>query len=440
MFPGDAARASSAHAEVGIAAVDIEPAIGIPLAGYGAKERRVPGMIDWTNKYPGAFYFKPSTGRHSAIRSKAMVIRSGGQQVIFVSVDFVGVELALTRDLVKRLAALGVTEDNLVISGTHTHHGPGSITRRFALAVVAVDKFNRHNYNSILDKIQESVELAFARIAPAELLSTSLQTNGIQKNKFRKKGQGHYNNTARFLLARSAENGKLLGGIVNFPLHGNGMPVGDLRFSSDVLGQIELNLERVIAVHNHGIGQDPVVLFMNGAQGDVGNPVKTEEAVMSDGVRFAEQAIAADIFSRLEPVRPTVSVQRSKVWLGMPGYSPKICAKNKESFIAKHGLGLKIPLIFLYPQSTHISAITVGDILMLTVPGEPSTQVGLNLKQAVAVFGYENPWILGLTNDYMAYFTTKDEYKEGMYDSCSSLFSWKGADRMQAKYLEMLKH
>ena len=38
----------------------------------------------------------------------------------------------------------------------------------------------------------------------------------------------------------------------------------------------------------------------------------------------------------------------------------------------------------------------------------------------------------------MAYFTTEEEYKQGMYDSCSSLFSWKGADRIQARFLEML--
>ena len=436
--PDKPAWSSEALAEVGIAVVDIEPAIGIPLAGYGAKIRRVPGVIDWNNNYPRSFYFKPSIGRHSPIRSKAMVIRHNGQQVVFVSVDFVGVELAMVRDLVERLAPLGVTLDNLVISGTHTHHGPGSTTRRFVLAVAAVDKFNRENYDSILDKIEDSVVRAFDNLQSAELVRTSFQTEGIQKNKFRKKGEGHFDNTARFLLARETISKKILGGIVNYPLHGNGMPVGDMRFSSDVLGQIELNMESVIANQNRNSGQSPVVLFMNGAQGDVGNPVKTEEAVMSDGVRFAEQAVAADIFSNLERVEPGISVHREKVWLGMPNRSPKICARDKDSFIAKHGLGLKIPIPFLISQSSYITAVSIGDILMLTVPGEPSTQVGYDLKQAVSDLGYQAPWVLGLANDYMSYFTTKEEYHEGMYDSCSSLFSWKGADRIQAKYLEML--
>ena len=425
-------------ADVGIAAVDIEPAIGIPLAGYSSKLRRIDGFIDWTNKYPESRYFKPSTGRHSAIRSKSMVIRSGDRLLVFVSVDLVGVEAAMFRDLAKRLKSLGVTEDNLIVSGTHTHSGPGTVSRRFGLQIVAVDAFRRKNYNSILDKMQMSVEIAFARLASADLLTSSFETSGIQRNKFRKNGEGHYDNTAKFLLARARVNGQLLGGIVNYALHGNGMPVDDMRFSSDVLGQIEINLERVIAENNKANHYKPVILFMNGAEGDVGNPVRTEEAVVSDGIRFAEQAVEAGFIESLRAINPVISLRRSKVRLGIPTYSPKNCAEDKKSFIARRGLGLKIPLLFLYPQSTYITVAAVGDILMLTWPGEASTQVGFDLHDAVHGLGYENSWFLGLANDYMAYFTTQEEYTEGKYDSCSSLFGWKGAEKIRARYLEML--
>ena len=436
-----AAATPGAHAEiaeVGLAAVDIEPAIGIPLAGYGAKVRRYPGGVDWTNQTPGVTYFKPSVGRHSPIRSKAMVIRAKGQHIVIVSVDFVGVEWAMTKDLVGRTAHLGVTTENLVLGGTHTHHGPGATTRRFALAIVAVDKFHPDIYDSILDKVEESVEQAFDALEPAELLAGSFETEGIQRNKFRRIGEGHYDNTARLLLARSAGSGNLLGGIVNYPLHGNGMPVSDLRFSSDVLGQIELNMEQVIADANDGAGHRPVMLFLNAAQGDVGNPVRTEEAVMADGASFARFAVDADVLGNLRRVEPEISSRQSRVWLGMPAYSPKVCAR-KGSFLDKYGLGLKIPLPLLYPQRTYLTAVTIGDIMLLTLPGEASTQVGYNLRHAVESLGYDTPWLIGLANDYMSYFTTREEYRQGHYDSCSSLFSWKGADRIEAKYIDLLQ-
>ena len=84
----------------------------------------------------------------------------------------------------------------------------------------------------------------------------------------------------------------------------------------------------------------------------------------------------------------------------MPAYSPKICTKNKDSFIARRGLGLKIPLVFLFPQNTYITAVTVGDILMMTWPGEASTQVGFDLQNAAIGLGYENPWVLSLATGF----------------------------------------
>lgn len=41
--------------EVGVVGFDLEPAVGIPLAGYGSKHRRLPKW-DWSNKYPHSFF------------------------------------------------------------------------------------------------------------------------------------------------------------------------------------------------------------------------------------------------------------------------------------------------------------------------------------------------------------------------------------------------
>ncbi len=85
-------------------------------------------------------------------------------------------------------------------------------------------------------------------------------------------------------------------------------------------------------------------------------------------------------------------------------------------------------------------AVSVGDILMMTWPGEASTQVGFDLHNAARSLGYDKTWILALAKDYKAYFTTKGEYAEGKYDSCSSLFGWKGTERIRARYVEILEN
>ena len=267
------------------------------------------------------------------------------------------------------------------------------------------------------------------RCNPVDLLTSEFRTTGLQRNKWRHKGEQHYDNRARFLLARARADGRLLGGFVNYAIHGNGMPVSDLRYSWDVPGSIAHHTERLIAARNSARAPDPVVLFMNGAEGDVGNAERSVEAVARHGEWFAEQADEAGILDRLRPVAGKVSVVRSKVWLGLPGYPFGICTGSNTPR-DKKGIDVRLPL-WLMQQRTWVSVVRVGGLTLLTWPGEASAQVGYDTQDMAEKLGFADPWILGLANDYQSYFTTKNEYHEGVYDSCSSLFRWKGAERIQ---------
>src|SRR5687767_8072974 len=87
---GPAFASGTTAAEVGIAAIDITPAIGVPLGGYGGGARRlVP--YDNKHKYPYCTFLAPSTGVRDPIRSKAMVIRKDGKKLAFISLDVIGV-------------------------------------------------------------------------------------------------------------------------------------------------------------------------------------------------------------------------------------------------------------------------------------------------------------------------------------------------------------
>jgi hypothetical protein len=436
MFAIALLSAPAAAVEVGIAVVDIEPPIGIPLAGYGAKARRLPGYLDWGNKLEHAALFRPSVGRHSAINSKAMVIRDGDSKVVFVSVDLVGVEKRLVEDLASGLAHLDVAVEELVVAATHTHSGPGTISHRPTMALIAADRFRRENYDLILAKVVQSVELAFERLQVAELVATEFETKGLQRNKWRRIGEGHFDSQARFLLAVSSTTHQIMGGLLNYALHGNGMPIDDLRFSSDTPGSIATNMERLIAEKNGPDSDHPVVLFMNGAEGDVGNRERSVAAVEADGRAFAEQARAAGALDSLRPVGSSLRTARKKVWLGMPGVSLRNCTGPNDDD-ENTGIDFRLPMP-LMQQRTFVSFISVGDIHMLTWPGEPSVQVGYDTQAIATENGFPNSWILGLANDYQSYFTVKTEYNLGAYDSCNSLFRWKGALRIQSAMSELM--
>ena len=66
-----------------------------------------------------------------------------------------------------------------------------------------------------------------------------------------------------------------------------------------------------------------------------------------------------------------------------------------------------------------LSAIAVGPVALIGIPGEPFTGIGMGLK---ATKGYEMILPCCLTNGSEGYFPMQDSYDEGGYEARSSRF------------------
>ena len=413
---------------VGLSGLDMKPKIGIPLAGYGAKERRLKDFVDWRMQYSESTLFKPSTGVHSPIRSKVMVLQKGNEKVVFISLDTVGVEDRFIKDVARRVRHLGIKERNLVMSATHTHGGPGTLSTRIPLMAVAVDLYKHENYLHILDKVTESIELAVNALRPAQLYKSKAVITGVQKNKWRDGRPDHFDNRASFLLAKDLATGDFMGGLVNFSIHGGTMPIPLMLYSSDVNGAIEKEVENYLAQKNPLSFNSPVMLFMNGAEGDVdGNSERSVENVTLLGEEFIRDAASALDPENMTPVAGTISSKKKKIYIGIPKLQLRDC---QDGFLGKLPDWIKPSIYPLLPAFSYISQVKVGDITYLTWPGEASTQLGYDLQTIASERGTQDPIFLGLVNDYMTYFTTKSEYAENEYDSCSSFYGWQGGKRI----------
>lgn len=419
---------------VGVAALDMQPKVGIPLAGYGSTDRRLSNFFDWRSQYSESSLFKPSEGYHSAIRSKVMVLKKGERELIFISLDTIGTEHRFIKDIAKKLKKHGIQEKDLIVSATHTHGGPGTLSKRVPLMAIAVDFYRNKNYQHILSKVVMSVEQALQNLRPANLYKTKAVINGVQKNKWRRKDEEHFDKNASFLMARDALTNEWMGGLVNFSIHGGTMPIPLMLYSSDVNGAIEKELENYFAAENGFSLTTPAILFMNGAEGDVdGNSGRSVEAVDLLAKKFIQEA-APQLDAKWTPVTPEFSAVKKKIFVGIPGV-PLNCQgglfKNLPDWV-------KLKIYPLLPARSYISQATVGDILYLTWPGEPSTQMGYDLQAMARARGASDPIVLGLVNDYMTYFTTKSEYAEKAYDSCSSIYGWQGGERILKAHAKLL--
>jgi hypothetical protein len=420
---------------VGMNSLDMKPALGIPLAGYGADERRLPEFIDWRLRYPECTLFRPSEGYHSAIRSKVMAIKQGQDHLILVSLDTIGLEHRLAKDVLKGLRSFNIKPHELVLTATHTHGGPGTLSKKVPLQMIAVDLYREKNYRYILNQVVSSIKTALKHMEPADVYKTKATINGVQRNKWRKVEK--FDNTAGFIVARSRASGQWLGGVVNFSVHGGSMPVGLMLYSSDLNGAIEHELENHFALKNTFVGKDPVFLFLNGAEGDVGAVGgRSVEIIDTLSKKFMSDSSSAFLEENLTQVEPVIKSVKKKIYLGLPASPIKFCG---EGWIARLPKWVRINLFPLLSTHSYISQAQIGDITLLTWPGEPSTQLGWDLQNMAKEHGVVDPWVVGLANDYASYFTNKEEFNEGAYDSCSSLYGPVGASRVIKGHQTILK-
>lgn len=406
---------------VGFSASDITPKEPLPLAGYGSPNRR---LIPWDvfNRYPYSRYFKPSEGVLDPIRVKVMYLQKGGKQLLFVSLDLIGADLSLRRDILKKITHLGFNERNFFLGATHTHSGPGTLSRNDVWEFLVMDRFRLKIYKRLLRQVVVEIENAMSQIEPANLYSLSFQAKGLQKNRSIKNGK--VDRSAHLLMARSTTSHTWLGALVNFAIHGTALQSENLKFSADVTGSIERELEKKM-------GDQAIAVFFNGAEGDVAPRKRNKKAMKQIGVSFAEQAWKNR--HRMKVVDPQWSIKTRLFRLGKAKLSLGACAGKGLFIFGPRPLAVSIKKSF--PRTARLWTLRLGHINFLTWPGEPTTQVGFNLKKlARKKLGEGENWILGLTNGYLAYFTTKKEFKSGSYEACSTLYGPESERRMLRAY------
>jgi neutral ceramidase len=372
-------------ANAGFAAVDVTPQVGVPLGGYSSASRRALPFNVVRGQFRATF-FKPSTGVLDPIRAKAFVLERDGRKLLFLSLDVAAVTTEFHRTIVDALGPLGFEAAGIFISATHTHSGPGAISRDFIWQLLAMDIYQPAIRRRFVAGVVEAVRAAAAAMQPAALQAFSFAAQDLQRN--REHREVFYDPTANVVLATSVATGRWLGAMVNLAIHGTAMQADNLRFSADVPGGIERALQDRLGAP---------VLFVNGAVGDVSPRLPGVAGIEFIGRSFAEQAMAALPAART--IDADWSVQTRIVRLATPR-------------------ALLRPLL---PREVSISLIRLGDMVLFAWPGEPTTILGVALKEAAREAAAQ-AWVLGLTNGYGGYFVAKDEYRARGYDQYAAFY------------------
>lgn len=366
----------------GVGKADITPPVGTPLAGYGARAG------------------KPSTGVHDPTEARALVIDNGAEKVAFVSVDHLGYDHAMV-ERVRSIAsaATQIKPDRIFVMSSHTHAGGGAYLEIFPILAGRFDPKVRAFYE---ERAAEAIVRANRDLKPARIAIGAGEARGISRFRSKWPPDGPVDAEVGVIRVDLAATGKPLAVLMNFAAHPTVLGAKNFEFSADFVGYARRAVETMM-------GGEVVAIFANGAQGTI-----------------APHAFQGNTeWERAENVGTILAAEVVKVSLMIKPQDTTEIKLARATFDIKPQPPASFPAGVPFPPSytTEVNAISFDNrVAFVTIPGELSSILNLQIKERGRLLGFEKTFLLGLTNDALGYIITEDEYRHRTYESTISLF------------------
>ncbi len=381
---------ASLELRLGAAKVEITPAPGTPLAGFGKRRG------------------KGSTGVHDPLYARAVSLQTENRIFVFISCDLVLIDENLRKRVLKIIEEKKpLAGENLLLTATHTHSGAGAIGSRLWEKFI-MGKFRPPVFEKITREIARAALLSMEKAVPVALEYGEREIDSLVENRLDEKLDAP--KTLKVLRFKT-EDGKILAHFIFMAAHPTILSAQNLEFSADFPGVINQTLEE----------QSPgsVSLFLNGAAGDLrpkANAFGTPD--MLDGSRFEKmtaygQAIADEIskisFSNIE-LNGAFGAVLLKIKL------PRVKARAGK-FPVPSLLGGRI-----FPRASSFQALRLGPFLFMAFPGELGSETGWEIER-LARSRLFIPFVIGYANDYTGYVIPERYYRDSrQYESRASFY------------------
>ncbi len=442
--------------KAGFARLNINPMLGIGLSGY--------------------FKIRISDGILDDLEAVALALEAGDKRILMICLDNAGVKQGLNKKLREHIAEVtGVPADAIYLAATHTHTGP--YLRNFDYQDEELEKeyaqFVMHRVTDVAREaladlkpskmgwgIGQAPNVAFVR--RFRMKDGSVKTNPGVNNPEILAPIGDVDERVSVLRfdRRDAEDIVL----VNFANHPD--VVGGNKISGDWPALLRRTVEKCLDNVN--------CIFFNGAQGDV-NHVNAHPTggylndmfmdfddvargyahsqyiarVVTGGVLQAFDKVQYVDVEDLNFLQKTVKLPsnmpdpadlpeaRRINELHLAGKDDEIPFKGMmlTTVVAEAGRMLRLengPTHFEMP----LSALKIGPVAFIGIPGEPFTGIGRGLK---ATEGFDLVIPTCATNGYEGYFPMQDAYDEGGYEARSSNFKAGVAEQLIEEGKALLK-
>ncbi len=444
--------------KVGFSKVNANPSLGHEIAGYYIK-RYAKGILD-------------------EISVNTLVLELGETKIAMISVAVCGINSSFGLDVSNMIEEkTGICKDNIFLTATHTHTGP----------VIVYDPQRYDDNESVVkyvkflkERIVDSVVLALADAKEAKMGYI----------------YGYAPERVAYIRRYMMKDGTTF---TCPPIDDPNIdyPLGTLDQRVNVLRFDRKDAPTIIAV-NYGLHADtingellsgdfPVVMaqtlekaldgvkciFFNGAEGDVGSTnvhpqkgdmndteISFDNEMKSPGMaRFVGRALAGTVLQVYDKVH-YVDVDEIKIaskYIDIPSNMPtpeemplarlykQLHDEDRDDEIPFKAMQLTTAVADACRKcrlengpeffNIRLTAIKIGPVAYLGIPGEPFTDIGVEIKKAK---GWNLIMPTALTNGNIGYFPMKSAYDEGGYEAKTSNFKAGVAEIIIKNAIELL--
>ncbi|MEK6748900.1 MAG: neutral/alkaline non-lysosomal ceramidase N-terminal domain-containing protein [Pseudomonadota bacterium] len=368
----------------GFSQIDITPPVGVPLAGYSARDP------------------KQNAGHLAPLYAKALTLGNGHQQITLLSADFL---LPLPELIEAICARAGVARNELYVGSTHTHSGPGGYAHGL-IARGALGGFDAAQFARMADAFASIVTSSRQQLHPVELhidqyqLSPKLAQSFIHNNMNGQPGHDTLNiasiyNIDRDLLIPSAS-------LITFSAHPTFYGHTNRLAHGDYPGVIQNALTTQLG---------HPVMFMAGAVGGnlavgLGRPPSTapgEQIAQLDD--FSSRFIS--LIRGLAHGNPTAEITRLQhhalrqadiISYTAPIELPSASYRVIGDWVLSSWLVKQI----FHDEQTEIQIARIGPWILWGFPADFSGELAANLESYARAQGALG-WVTSFSGDYIGY-------------------------------------
>ncbi len=477
---GEVMPLPSGPLQAGVAVGHLTRPIGISMAGYGAR--------DPTNDTPWNDVLNGSRGMYGLPSVKAMVLEVEGERLVLLKLPTMSSESSLTDGIADKLQQkYGLELRGRILTGaTHSHHTHARYWRLpKALAVVGCDSPDEEVIDELTTVFADTIKRAIDDLQPAHW-GYAYRDDWDADNRIYRDRRGENNPTygkdpRLTLLAVRRATGQPLAAIINFGMHGTVFGDENELLTEDAPGGIELKFEEYFYRQT---GKPIYGMFIQAGGGDAspgGDHLGHPEAARTELVGEEAAPKIYDVYQQIvwrADASLGVRSQRIDLRYDDIGYdesdefiSPQnlpytwggwqctgsgvddanpdtsLEGKPKQCQDVEALLGaLQQPIPHGEFHQTILTSAVIGDLVLVSLPGEPAASVIHYLREQLAdrnrLGDPVTALAFGYSQDHLLYLTHPDDWYQGGYETEMSLwgplFAKYIVDRQMATVDELL--